>query len=146
MDNRTHSEAMFPARLSAWRPAREFLERFCAKASLARTPTLRLNLILEELFTNTVNHGHRGDCDFLVWISLVASESDVAVTYLDQGRPFNPLAMAKKQLDVPLDERHIGGLGVHLTTELTTASDYAYLFGRNRLRLVLPTRLTVELA
>ena len=146
MDNHTYSEAMFLARLSAWRLAREFLERFCAKASLARTPRLRLNLILEELFTNTVNHGHCGDCDFLVWISLVASESNVTVTYLDQGLPFNPLAMAKKQLDVPLDERHIGGLGVHLTTELTTSSDYAYLFGRNRLRLVLPTHSPVARA
>ena len=139
MDNRIHTEAMFPARLTAWRSAREFLECFCAKASLPRNPGLRLNLILEELFTNTVNHGHRGDCDFSIWISLTANDTGIAVTYLDQGPPFNPLAMAKAQLDVPLDEREIGGLGIHLTTELTSASDYAYLFGRNRLRLVLPT-------
>ena len=139
MDNRTQAEAMFPARLSAWRSAREFLERFCVGASISRRPSLQLNLILEELFTNTVNHGHRGDCDFLIRISLTAREFDVAVTYSDQGPPFNPLAMAKAQLDVPLDEREIGGLGVHLTTELTTASDYAYVYGRNRLRLLLPT-------
>lgn len=139
MHNRTFAEAMFPARLSAWRPAREFLERFCATASLARTPSLRLNLILEELFTNTVNHGHRGDCDFPIWISLHAGESGISVTYLDLGPPFNPLAMSRAQLDVPLDERKIGGLGVYLATELTVASDYAYMYGRNRLRLVLPT-------
>ena len=137
MDDHHHAEAMFPARLSAWRAAREFLDHFCARTSLARTPSLRLNLILEELFTNTVNHGHGGDCDFLIWISLTAHESDVVITYLDQGRAFNPLAMSKALLDVPLDERKIGGLGVHLTTELTTASHYAYVYGRNRLRLVL---------
>ena len=137
MNNRTQSEVMFPARLSSWRSAREFLERFCVMASLPRTPSLRLNLILEELFTNTVNHGHGGDGDFLIWISLSAGESDVTITYLDQGPPFNPLAMSKAQLDVPLEARKIGGLGVHLTTELTTASDYAYVYGRNRLRLVL---------
>ena len=137
MDDHHHAEAMFPARLSAWRSAREFLDHFCARTSLARTPSLRLNLILEELFTNTVNHGHGGDCDFLIWISLTAHESDVVITYLDQGRAFNPLAMSKALLDVPLDERIIGGLGVHLTTELTTASHYAYVYGRNRLRLVL---------
>ncbi|MCY7388517.1 MAG: ATP-binding protein [Burkholderiales bacterium] len=138
MDPRTQTEAMFPARLTAWRAAREFLERFCTNASLARAPGLRLSLVLEELFTNTVNHGHRGDCDFLIWISLSTGENEIAVTYLDQGPPFNPLAMAKAQLDVPLEDREIGGLGVHLTTELTTASDYAYVYGRNRLRLVLP--------
>ena len=128
---------MFPAKLGAWHLAREFLERFCADASLARTPGLRLNLILEELFTNTVNHGHRGDSDFLIWITLSEFDRKVVVTYLDQGLPFNPLAMSKAQLDVPPDERKIGGLGVYLTRELTLDSSYAYLYGRNRLTLVM---------
>lgn len=141
MDNRIDMEAMFPARLAAWRSAREFLECFCVSASLPRNPGLRLNLVLEELFTNTVNHGHCGDCDQLIWISLVANDAEVTVTYVDQGPPFNPLAMAKAQLDVPLDKREIGGLGIHLTTELTSASDYAYLYGRNRLRLVLRNKI-----
>ena len=138
MNDMTHAEAMFAARMSAWRSAREFLERFCANASLARTPGLRLNLILEELFTNTINHGHCGDCDFLIWISLTANEDNIAVSYLDQGPPFNPLAMSRAQLDVPAEERRIGGLGVYLARELTMASDYAYVYGRNRLRLVVP--------
>ena len=138
MNYNTHSEAMFPARLSAWRSAREFLERFCIDATLNRVPSLRLNLILEELFTNTINHGHRGDCDSHIWIALSAGSSETIVNYSDEAPPFNPLAMAKAQLDVPLDEREIGGLGVHLTIELTSASDYAYLYGRNRLRLALP--------
>lgn len=137
MNNYTLAEAMFPAKLSAWRAAREFLEAFSTRASLARTPGLRLNLILEELFTNTVKHGHRGDSDFLIWVSLEAGGASVTITYLDQGPPFNPLAMSKAQLDMPLDERKIGGLGVYLTTELTAATEYAYLYGRNRLRLVL---------
>lgn len=137
MKNQTQAEAMFPAKLGAWHLAREFLERFCAEASLARTPSLRLNLILEELFTNTVNHGHRGDSDFLIWISLSEFDRKVVVTYLDQGVPFNPLAMSKAQLDVPPDERKIGGLGVYLTRELTLDSSYAYLYGRNRLQLVM---------
>lgn len=140
MDNRIHMEAMFPARLDAWRSAREFIECFCVTASLPRNSGFRLNLVLEELFTNTVNHGHRGDCDLLIWISLKANDAEVTVTYLDQGPPFNPLAMARAQLDVPLDKREIGGLGIHLTNELTSASDYAYLYGRNRLRLLLRTQ------
>ena len=144
MHERTHSEAMFPARLSAWRSAREFLERFCANESLNRVPSLRLNLILEELFTNTINHGHRGDCDSHIWIGLAAGISETFVVYSDEAPPFNPLAMAKAQLDVPLDEREIGGLGVHLTIELTSASNYAYVFGRNRLRLALPRLDGVE--
>ncbi|MEO8386558.1 MAG: ATP-binding protein, partial [Betaproteobacteria bacterium] len=101
------SEAMFPARLGAWSSARAFMERFCANASINRVPSLRLNLILEELFTNTINHGHRGDCDSHIWIGLASGPSETFVVYTDEAPPFNPLAMAKAQLDVPLDEREI---------------------------------------
>ena len=63
---------MFPARLSELHALRSFVEGFCAQARLARDKCLRLNLVLEELFTNTVRHGHRGDCEFPVWVSLAA--------------------------------------------------------------------------
>src|ERR1041384_1611982 len=53
--------AMFLARIDRLRALREFLERFCADAGLGGDQCLRLNLVLEELFTNTVRHGHRGD-------------------------------------------------------------------------------------
>lgn len=132
------SEAMFAAKLSLWREAREFLERFCLDAAIGRASGLRLNLILEELFTNTVNHGHRVGSEFFIWISLRSEEDGVAIEYADQAPPFNPLAMAARQLDLPIEEQKIGGLGVYLTTALTTRADYGYFYGRNRLRLLLP--------
>ena len=54
---------MFPAKLEALHGLRHFLESFCAQAAIERDACLRLNLVLEELFTNTVRHGHRGDSE-----------------------------------------------------------------------------------
>ena len=65
--------AQFLARLDQLRPMQRFLEGFCAESGLARAAYLRLNLVLEELFTNTVRHGHRGDCDAPVWIAVSRS-------------------------------------------------------------------------
>jgi serine/threonine-protein kinase RsbW len=84
---------MFPASLEQLHGLRAFLEAFCAQAGIGREACLRLNLLLEELFTNTVRHGHRGDCDAPVWISLVAGEDRrVTITYEDTAPPFNPYA------------------------------------------------------
>ena len=60
-----------------------FLEAFCGEAGVERSRYLRLNVVLEELFLNTVSHGHRGDCDAPVWITLEARPDAVQVTYED---------------------------------------------------------------
>lgn len=127
--------AMFPARLSELHALRSFVEAFCAQARLARDKCLRLNLVLEELFTNTVRHGHRGDCEAPVWVSLAAEAALVRVSYEDSAPPFNPYAhLAKASADNTLSLK-AGGLGVLLTRELSASRDYAYVFGRNCIRL-----------
>ena len=130
--------AQFLARLDQLRPMQRFLEGFCAESGLPRAAYLRLNLVLEELFTNTVRHGHRGDCDAPVWIAVSRGGDTLSVLYEDKAPPFNPYArLTEPVVDATVSMRKIGGLGVLLTKELAASRDYAYLFGRNRIRLTL---------
>jgi len=115
-----------------------FLEGFCTDHAAGRELCLRLNLVLEELFVNTVRHGHGGDSDAPVWVTLGATPEAMHITYEDTGPPFNPYAHLPAKPPGTLEElRKIGGLGVLLTKELAATRDYAYLFGRNRIRLAL---------
>ena len=130
--------AQFIARLDQLRPMQAFLEEFCAETGTPRQDCLRLNLVLEELFTNTVRHGHHGDCDAPVWIGLTRAGDAVRVVYEDKAPPFNPYAhLPEDPPDTTLELRKVGGLGVLLTKQLAASRDYAYLFGRNRIRLTL---------
>ena len=130
--------AMFPAKLERLRALRLFVEAFCAQSGVGGDHCLRLNLVLEELFTNTVRHGHRGDSEAPVWVTLSAGRKTVDLAYEDTAPPFNPYGTPP---DAPPDTtvkmRKIGGLGVLLTRELATSREYAYLYGRNRIRLAL---------
>lgn len=130
---------MFPARLDRLRALRDFLERFCAEAGVGRDPCLRANLVLEELFTNTVRHGYRGETDSPIWVTLASNGKTLNLTYEDTAPPFNPYG---KPPDAPPDTtvkmRKIGGLGVLLTRRMAVSREYAYLYGRNRIRLALP--------
>lgn len=120
------------------RPLRAFLEAFCAETGLSRDACLRLNLVLEELFTNTVRHGHRGDCNAPVWVAVSRRDDTVQLVYEDKAPPFNPYARLPEEVpETTLELRKIGGLGVLLTKELAKSRDYAYVFGRNRIRLTL---------
>jgi anti-sigma regulatory factor (Ser/Thr protein kinase) len=132
---------MFLARLDRLRALRTFLESFCTEASIAHDQCLRLNLVLEELFTNTVRHGHRGDSNAPVWVTLSGDAASLQLTYEDSAPPFNPYGTPP---DAPPDTtvkmRKIGGLGVLLTRKLAVSREYAYLYGRNRIRLALTLR------
>jgi serine/threonine-protein kinase RsbW len=134
----TNRIGMFPARLEALKGARAFLESFCADAGVSRQSCLKLNLVVEELFLNTVKHGHRGGSDAPVWIALGSEGGAIRMTYEDCAPPFNPFAEATREMMEALaGVRREGGLGVLLANALTTESEYAYLFGRNRIRLAL---------
>ena len=128
--------AMFPSRLEAWKGARAFIEDFCKGAGVARETCLKTNLVIEELFLNTVKHGNRGGSDAPVWLTLTAEDGEVSLSYEDNAPPFNPFARATREmLEALAETRREGGLGVILAHGLTSSADYAYVFGRNRIRL-----------
>jgi len=125
---------MFPAKITHLHALRGFLEVFCAEAGIDRDGCLRLNLLLEELFTNTVRHGHRGDSDAPIWISLAAQEGGrVSVSYEDTAPPFNPYARSSP--DTTQEIGKLVGRGVLLLQRLAATRDYAYLYGRNCIRI-----------
>jgi anti-sigma regulatory factor (Ser/Thr protein kinase) len=57
----------------------------------------------------------------------------VTVTVEDDGVPFNPLEATEPDLDRPLEERSIGGLGIHLVKNLMDDVEYRREAGRNYL-------------
>jgi serine/threonine-protein kinase RsbW len=129
---------MFPSRLEEWKRARAFIGDFCKGAGVARESCLKANLVVEELFLNTVKHGHRGGSDAPIWITLSASDGVISLTYEDRAPPFNPFARGTREmLEALAETRREGGLGVILAHGLTASADYAYVFGRNRIRLTL---------
>ncbi|HEX3097182.1 MAG TPA: ATP-binding protein [Usitatibacter sp.] len=129
---------MFPSRKEAWRDARTFIDAFCRSAAVPREACLKANLVVEELFLNTVGHGHHGGSDAPVWITLERSDDRIHLTYEDRAAPFNPFAPGTRDmLEALAGVRREGGLGVLLAQGLTATAEYAYVYGRNRVRLVL---------
>ena len=130
---------VFPARLLAFEQVKALIDEFGEAAELGREDRHKLTLIVEELFTNTVNHGHRGDSDAPVFITFEEDQGDVHLIYEDSAPPFDPLAAGKRtDIESTVKERRVGGLGIFITIGLTEQVDYSYVEGRNRicLRLV----------
>jgi serine/threonine-protein kinase RsbW len=112
---------VFEARMSMLPETAAFVEAFCARRGIAREDALRLVLIVEELFTNTVAHGYGRECGAPISIALGTDGGQVTLGYEDAAPPYDPLATldgSRAGLAHPVESRHVGRLGVHLVDEL----------------------------
>jgi anti-sigma regulatory factor (Ser/Thr protein kinase) len=128
----------FPARRDALPQVDAFLGEVCAAAGLGRETCLRLTLLVEELFTNTVVHGHGADSEAPVRIECEVAPGRVALTYEDTGPEHNPFAQViPPDADAGVEERLVGGLGVLLVSAMAQEVEYRRAGDRNRISLVI---------
>lgn len=124
-------EGTFPARADAWPAVRAFVEQACGAAGLPRPTCLRLTLLVEELFTNTVRHGHGGDSEAEVRVTLAPAGGGVRAVYEDSAPPHDPFAGVVPLEVATVEERPVGGLGVHLVSGLASNVRYERVGDRN---------------
>ncbi|MCB1876152.1 MAG: ATP-binding protein [Chromatiales bacterium] len=104
-------EARLAPNFDSVKGAFELVARFRTAHGLSQRDALILNLILEELLVNTVEHGRPPD-HHPVSIRLARSGYCVAIDYRDRGVAFNPIKdTPPDDIDQPVDERRVGGLG-----------------------------------
>lgn len=128
----------FPARIAAFLDIKAFLEKFGAEASLHPDDWLKLVLLAEELFTNTIHHGHAGESKAQVMVQVEAYEQHIRLIYQDCAPPYNPLSgAARADVQLPVDTRPVGGLGMLLTVKLAEHASYSFSGGHNRVDLLL---------
>lgn len=139
--NEARDECQFKAQLRLLPETAQFIEAFCHRHGIGMPDALRITLVVEELFTNTVEHGYHGDSDALIRLSLEIGGDEVALLYEDRAPAFDPLshvAPTATDPDATLGSRPVGGLGTLLVSRLAHAARYAYEDGCNRLWLKLP--------
>ena len=93
------------------------------------------NLALEELITNCVKYGYDDDAEHIIEIELGFSDSKLVLTVEDDGHPFNPLDLPEPDTNLPVEDRPIGGLGIHLLRKMSDRMEYTRLENKNRLTL-----------
>jgi anti-sigma regulatory factor (Ser/Thr protein kinase) len=123
--------------------ARTFVEAFGERHGLAEGDVLRLQLVIEELFTNTVNHGYGREGDDPVVITLGTTPGGVRLLYEDAAPAYDPLATLRAPapgVALPLEERPVGRVGIQLVAGMAKEAQYSRAGDRNRLTVLVETR------
>jgi serine/threonine-protein kinase RsbW len=89
----------------------------------------RVALVLDEMLTNIAMHG--GDERHSAAVHISIETGCVQGEIIDTGPPFDPRSTADPDVNAGIADRPIGGLGVYLIRQLTSALDYVRRDGRN---------------
>ena len=99
-------------------------------------PSYLATLAIEELVTNCIKYGYDDKREHEIEISLSIAKGKLRLTVTDDGHEFNPLAIAEPDTSSPVEDRPIGGLGIHLLRKLADEMLYERRDGLNRVTIV----------
>lgn len=102
----------------------EAFNAFAEAYDIPDTIRRKLNLVFDELLNNIISYGYADDATHWIEIGVSVVEGVLVVSITDDGRPFNPTETPTPNIDVPLEEREVGGLGLHLMKSLMDEVTY----------------------
>jgi len=111
------------------------LEQFGAAAGLSTKCIFELSLAMEELFSNIVAHGYPENTDHWIRIHISRKQEMLIIRLEDEGVPFDPNLADIPDISCSVENRKIGGLGVHLIKHLMNDIVYKRCGNRNILIL-----------
>ncbi len=123
-------------RVEELRRLEEFVNEFVLEKRLPDCNLFELNLVLEEVFTNIVFYAFRDKEEHHIYITMEHQDGGLYITVEDDGIPFDPtLREPPSDLDKSVEEREVGGLGIHLVRNLMQEVTYRREGERNILTL-----------
>jgi anti-sigma regulatory factor (Ser/Thr protein kinase) len=136
MEKDTESKS-FQATLDSLSSIREYVTEQASKAGIDKNRIYKLCLAVDEIATNIINYGYRkaGMNNACIRVLVVKNQKQLSVALEDTAPPFNPLERElpnNEELNKPLEERPIGGLGIMLAKDSVDEFRYEYQNNMNR--------------
>ena len=96
----------------------------------------QIDIAIDELFSNIANYAYApGSGELSVRFAAEDAPRAVTLTFVDSGRPFDPLSAAEPDTSLPAEARAIGGLGIMMVRRIMDDVRYARRDGRNELSI-----------
>jgi serine/threonine-protein kinase RsbW len=133
----------FPGTFDSLEGIRQVVKEEARQAGLSKKATYNLMLAIDEIATNIIMHGYEenhleGPIDVLSEFQ----NGTLTVTLEDDAPPFDPLQRkgpTEEFFAMPLEDRPIGGMGIHLTIKAVDEFRYEYKTNRNHNIFIIKT-------
>ena len=113
-----------------------FVEQALINLNMPAEHRDRMMMALDEVLTNVVLYAYPEDQRGTVGIRICRDDNMITAEIVDHGKPFDPTAHPAPDITLPIEQRPIGGLGIHLMRNLMTSLRYYREQGANHLVLI----------
>ncbi len=113
----------------------EFIESYLETLPIDPQIIPSIMISCEEIIVNVVNYAYQNKEGNLS-IEIETTSKEIKIVFSDSGIPFNPLEIKEVDTSLPLQEREIGGLGIHMVKKLMDDVKYEYKENKNCLTIV----------
>jgi sigma-B regulation protein RsbU (phosphoserine phosphatase) len=125
-----------PNQLEGLSQVKTSINEFAQSHQLGRSLVRKVQVVADEVLGNILRYGCVGLAPTLVIeITITLTPDSLLMKVVDPGEPFNPLDAEEPDLDQPLEDRPIGGLGLHLVKQMTRNIAYQRLDHQNQLSM-----------
>ena len=107
------------------------LEAFAAQQQLAGQVVVAMQIVFEELLSNIIKYNYDSEEPRDIEITVQAAEDQVTATIIDDGIAFDPFDAPAPDTTLALEEREVGGLGVHIVRTMMDSVSYQRDGNRN---------------
>jgi len=116
-----------------------WFETFADNHALDVSMRRKVKLVLDELVSNAITYAYPDSKVGHIEAGLELGHGELVITLADDGVPFNPLQESRPDVHRTVEQRDIGGVGIHLCRELM--DDVSYQRSAERNIVTLKTRL-----
>ena len=110
-------------------------ESFATQHDIGGKLRYHLLVSIEEILTNIIKYGFDEQGVHPIHITFRNDSGAIEMEFEDRGREFNPLEVGEPELDTPIEDRQLGGLGIHLVKNMVDVAQYRRVGDRNILLL-----------
>ena len=97
---------------------------------------MQLEIAIEELFSNICYYAYGdGTGDAAIQVDIDKTNKRICITFIDMGKPYNPLKKADPDITLGIEDRPIGGLGIFMVKESMDDMTYRYAENKNILKI-----------
>ena len=109
-----------------------FLATVAEEKKLSQSVATSINIAIEEAVTNVIMYSGADSVD----IETESNDNEIIYTVKDSGKPFDPTQTPDVDTNQSLDDRKIGGLGIHLFKKIMDIVTYKRLGDKNILTMI----------
>ena len=132
MNNSESRELTLEATVENLSAVNAFIDDFLDAVGCPGRSHMQLSLVIEEIFVNVASYAYAPNTGKVtVKIAITREPLSAKIIFSDSGKPYNPLEAKEPDIDAPIEERNIGGLGIFLVKKNVDEVNYEFADGKN---------------